>query len=115
MTQLYMKQEIEVFKKGLLIHNNNIAWGYCFLYMPTWFLKQEFSCTYKYENILQNLINLLCHMLYHICVVVYNTKTEWKCAPWLPDTFVVIQMYQIDGLVQERCNSSALAMELCLS
>ena len=34
---------------------------------------------------------------------------------WQPEIEIFLMIYHVDGLVQERCDSSALAMELCLS
>ena len=41
-------------------------------------------------------------------VLAYN----WLTSKW---TFIIKSRFDIDGLVQERCNSSALAVELRLS
>ena len=41
--------------------------------------------------------------------------TKWYTLRWTSDMFTTGSTLYIDGLVQERRNSSALAMELCLS
>ena len=43
------------------------------------------------------------------CCYVYGQYAGWNAGPWLQSAD-----HHVDGLVEERRNSSALAMELCL-
>ena len=45
----------------------------------------------------------------------HEVLSSWESKPSVNKKQLVTDLSQIDGLVQEICNSSALAMELCLS
>ena len=73
-----------------------------------------------YENWLQHVPNGLIH-LNNICIwgteyiLHWLFELQFKFSRYLSLYYTGVPLYHIDGLVQERRNSSALAMELCLS
>ena len=78
-----------------------------------WHSWSDAASTYRHI-IKQKLTALFVHRsACHWMTISHHWNSDWKClmASW----WIMICIYHIDGLVQERCNSSALAMELHLS
>ena len=65
---------------------------------------------------------LICHIVrtWNNKACIRNDKASlWLSSTWSPHMYIIAEPLHhtdhIDGIVQERCNSSALAMEICLS